>query len=168
MLRDHIWLPDNNGCKIVQALIRAAARGVACRAIADDLGSRTMIDSEQWRSMREAGVLLAAASRSYYADPLAAGAHIFGCRSGLLHSKTLTLDGEVTLIGSANMDRRSFELGYENNILLHDRALTAEVHQRHRQSGTGALSGGTRRVWVPGAVAHQRVSLFRPINPATQ
>ncbi|MGB5640785.1 MAG: hypothetical protein WBM63_16860, partial [Sedimenticolaceae bacterium] len=73
-----------------------AARGVACRAIADDLGSRTMIDSEQWRSMREAGVLLAAASRSYYADPLAAGANIFGCRSGLLHSKTLTLDGEVT------------------------------------------------------------------------
>jgi cardiolipin synthase len=36
----YIWLPDNNGCKVVEALMRAAARGVTCRAMADDLGSR--------------------------------------------------------------------------------------------------------------------------------
>ena len=42
----------------------------------------------------------------------------------------MTLDGEVTLIGSANMDRRSFELNYENNILFYDRSLTAEMQQR--------------------------------------
>ena len=40
------------------------------------------------------------------------------------------LDGEITLIGSANMDRRSFDLNYENNILLYDCALTAEVRRR--------------------------------------
>ena len=39
----YIWLPDNNGCKVVEALKRAAARGVTCRAMADDLGSRAMI-----------------------------------------------------------------------------------------------------------------------------
>jgi len=43
---------------------------------------------------------------------------------------SLTLDGEVTLIGSANMDRRSFELNYENNVLFYDPALTAEVRRR--------------------------------------
>jgi cardiolipin synthase len=43
---------------------------------------------------------------------------IFEYVGGLLHTKSLTLDGEVTLIGSANMDRRSFELNYENNILF--------------------------------------------------
>ena len=47
-----------------------------------------------------------------------------------MHTKSLTLDGEITLIGSANMDRRSFELNYENNILLYDPALTAELRQR--------------------------------------
>lgn len=48
----------------------------------------------------------------------------------MLHTKSLTLDGEVTLIGSANMDRRSFELNYENNILLCDPALTADMRRR--------------------------------------
>ena len=60
-----------------------------------------------------------AASRSYYADLLNAGVKIYEYKHGLLHTKSLTLDGEVTLIGSANMDRRSFELNYENNILFY-------------------------------------------------
>ena len=74
--------------------------------------------------------IVAAASRSYYSDLLAAGVHIFEYEGGLLHTKSLTLDGEVTLIGSANMDRRSFELNYENNILFYDQSLTAEMRQR--------------------------------------
>ncbi len=306
--RDHvhllfyIWLPDNNGRKVVAALKRAAARGVTCRAMADSLGSHTMIRSAHWRAMRDAGVrlagalpignpllrplkgridlrnhrkivvidnaitycgsqncadpefrikakyapwvdalirfegpvarqnqylfasdwgaatgedlgallreplppatpgfaaqvigtgptarhsampeifvaliyaarrelvistpyyvpdesmqaalcasarrgidttvifparndswIVAAASRSYYGDLLAAGVRIFEYVGGLLHTKSLTMDGEITLIGSANMDRRSFELNYENNILFCDRSLTADVRQR--------------------------------------
>jgi cardiolipin synthase len=298
----YIWLTDHNGCKVIEALKRAAARGVTCRAMADDLGSRSMIGSKHWRAMREAGVLLAvalpvgnpllrlligridlrnhrkiividnqitycgsqncadpefrvkakyapwvdamirfegpiarqnqylftsdwmaetdedisallrepisesetgfpaqvigtgptvrysampemfetliyaarrelvittpyyvpdesmqtalcasayrgvettiifparndswivgAASRSYYSDLLSAGVRIFEYEGGLLHTKSLTIDGEITLIGSANMDRRSFELNFENNILLYDQALTGELRQR--------------------------------------
>ena len=44
----------------------------------------------------------------------------------------------MTLIGSANMDRRSFELDYENNILFYDRSLTADM--RHRQDSYIAKS----------------------------
>ena len=47
--------------------------------------------------------IVGAASRSYYGDLLAAGVRIFEYEGGLLHTKSLTLDGEVTLIGSANM-----------------------------------------------------------------
>jgi len=298
----YIWLTDHNGCKVVEALKRAAARGVTCRAMADDLGSRSMIGSKHWNAMRQAGVLLAAAlpignpflrpligridlrnhrkiividnqitycgsqncadpefrvkakyapwvdamirfegpiarqnqylftsdwmaetdedisgllrepipatetgfpaqvigtgptvrysampeifetliyaarrelvistpyyvpdesmqgalcasacrgvettiifparndswivgaaSRSYYSDLLAAGVRIFEYEGGLLHTKSLTIDGEITLIGSANMDRRSFELNFENNILFYDQSLTADVRQR--------------------------------------
>jgi cardiolipin synthase len=74
--------------------------------------------------------IVGAASRSYYSDLLAAGVRIYEYEGGLLHTKSLTLDGEVTLIGSANMDRRSFDLNYENNILLYDPALTAEMRRR--------------------------------------
>jgi cardiolipin synthase len=74
--------------------------------------------------------IVAAASRSYYSGLLEAGVRIFEYKGGLLHTKSLTLDGEVTLIGSANMDRRSFELNYENNILFYDQVLTAEMRQR--------------------------------------
>ncbi len=74
--------------------------------------------------------IVAAASRSYYADLLAAGVRVFEYRGGLLHTKSLTVDGEVTLIGSANMDRRSFDLNYENNVLFYDPPLTAEVRRR--------------------------------------
>jgi cardiolipin synthase len=52
---------------------------------------------------------------------------------GLLHTKSLTLDGNITLIGSANMDRRSFELNFENNILFCDANLTADVRERQQQ-----------------------------------
>jgi cardiolipin synthase len=74
--------------------------------------------------------IVAAASRSYYAELLDAGVRIYEYVGGLLHTKSLTLDGEVTLIGSANIDRRSFELNFENNILFCDPALTAEVRAR--------------------------------------
>ncbi len=71
-----------------------------------------------------------ATSRSYYEDLLAAGVKIYEYQVGILHAKTMTVDGEVTLIGSANMDRRSFDLNYENNILLCDEGVTAAMRQR--------------------------------------
>jgi len=308
----YIWLPDNNGCKIVEALKRAAARGVTCRAMVDDMGSRAIISSKHWSSMQQSGVHLAralpignpllrplkgridlrnhrkivvidnlitycgsqncadpeflvkakyapwvdavmrfegpivrqnqylfiidwmaetgedirsllqqplqqnqpgftaqvvgtgptirtsamaevfesliysarrelvistpyyipddplqaalcasarrgvdttiifparndswvvgAASRSYYHDLLVAGVRLFEYEGGLLHTKSLTLDGEITLVGSANMDRRSFELNYENNILFHDRSLTAEMRKRQEKYLTQSKS----------------------------
>ena len=79
---------------------------------------------------RNDSFIVQAASRSYYADLLEAGVRIFEFKGGLLHTKSLALDSEITLIGSANMDRRSFDLNYENNILLYDSTLTAEIRRR--------------------------------------
>ena len=75
---------------------------------------------------------VAAASRSYYAELLQAGVDIREYVGGLLHSKTLTMDGEITLIGSANMDRRSFDLNYENNMLLYGHIHTQAIRQRQQ------------------------------------
>ena len=73
---------------------------------------------------------VAAASRSYYADLIGAGVKLFEYRPGLLHAKSMTIDGEVTLIGSANMDCRSFALNFENNILLQDAEVTLMMRAR--------------------------------------
>ncbi len=76
--------------------------------------------------------IVGAASRSYYADLLAAGVKIHEYVGGLLHTKSMTVDGELMLIGSANMDRRSLELNYENNVLVHDADLTAAMAARQQ------------------------------------
>jgi cardiolipin synthase len=120
MITTPYFVPDES---MQSALCASARRGVQATLI---LPAR----NDSW--------IVAAASRSYYADLLAAGVKIFEFEGGLLHSKTLTLDGEVTLIGSANMDRRSFELNYENNILFYDPALTTEL--RNRQESYLAMS----------------------------
>jgi cardiolipin synthase A/B len=99
------------------ALCAAAHRGVATTLI---LPAR----NDSWQ--------VAATSRSYYQDMLEAGVKLYEFTGGLLHTKSVTVDEDITLIGSANMDRRSFDLNYENNILFFDRALTGEMQNRQR------------------------------------
>ncbi len=70
------------------------------------------------------------ASRSYYPRLIAAGVRIAEYNGGLLHSKTLTIDGATTFLGSSNMDIRSFDLNFENDILFTDRTLTGKVRER--------------------------------------
>lgn len=55
------------------------------------------------------------------------GAEVFFYRPGLLHSKTLTIDDQVGMFGSANYDIRSFELNFELNLLLHSPEAVAEL-----------------------------------------
>jgi cardiolipin synthase len=106
-----------------------------------DEAMQTALCSAAWRGVettivfpaRNDSWIVAGASRSYYADLLAAGVRVYEFPDGLLHAKTLTVDGELALIGSANMDRRSFELNYENNILLVDAQTTGLVRARQQQ-----------------------------------
>ncbi len=74
-----------------------------------------------------------ATSRSYYFDLLEAGVKVYEYGAGLLHTKSMTVDGEIALIGSTNMDRRSFDLNYENNILLCDVSATAAIYERQQE-----------------------------------
>jgi cardiolipin synthase len=106
------YVPDES---MQAALCAAAFRGVATTIVFP---------------ARNDNVAVGAASRSYYADLLAAGVRIFEFKPGLLHAKTIAVDGEAALVGSANMDRRSFDLNYENNLLLFDAATTRAIRDR--------------------------------------
>ncbi|MDN5871271.1 MAG: cardiolipin synthase [Nitrococcus sp.] len=108
------YVPDDS---IQTALCGAARRGV-------DVTIVFPARNDSW--------IVAAASHSYYHDLLAAGVRVYEYLGGLLHAKTLTVDGTVALIGSANLDRRSFDLNAENNILLCDRKTTSAIRERQQ------------------------------------
>ena len=67
------------------------------------------------------------ASHSYLDDMMKAGVKIAFYRPGFLHSKLLIIDDDLTVIGSANMDFRSFEHNFEVNAFVYDRPFTARM-----------------------------------------
>ena len=71
--------------------------------------------------------LVAAAGRYYFEPLLEAGVKIHLFDGGLLHSKTVTVDDAFALLGSTNMDIRSFYLNFELNVLLYGKAITSEL-----------------------------------------
>lgn len=132
------FVPDYS---VLNALCAAAYRGV----------SVTMIFPK-----RNDSFVVSAASRSYYRQLLEAGVQLYEFKGGLLHAKTLTMDNNISFIGSTNLDLRSFDLNYENNLLLSDQALTADIHNRQqdyiRQSDAVTLSNVLewslfRKIW---------------------
>jgi cardiolipin synthase len=67
------------------------------------------------------------AGRSFYAQLLEAGVDILEYAPGIVHAKTLVADRTVTLVGSANMDLRSFRLNFEVHTLVHDAPTAAAL-----------------------------------------
>ena len=103
---------------VLDALCAAAIRGIDV----------TMIFPQ-----RNDSWIVAAASRSYYRQLLQHGVKIFEYRHGLLHAKTLTIDGVLAMVGSTNLDLRSFDLNYESDILLRDSAITEAITNRQHE-----------------------------------
>lgn len=124
------FIPDE---QLLFALTSAARRGV-----------RTVLIVPRRNDSR----IVAGASRSYYGALLAAGVEVHEFRPGLLHAKTMIADGVIGMIGSANLDRRSFELNFENSLLFRDPELAAAI--RARQDQWLALSERVTRDTVKG------------------
>jgi cardiolipin synthase len=98
---------------VLQSLIAAGRRGVAVRMVLP---------------RRNDSRIVGAISRAHYPALSSAGVRIFEFEPGLLHAKTLLVDRSWGLIGSANMDRRSLELNYENNLLFSEGQLAEQIH----------------------------------------
>jgi cardiolipin synthase len=68
-----------------------------------------------------------AAARSYYRELLEAGVEVYLYRKGFVHAKTIVADGKLAIIGTANMDHRSFELNFEVNSMIYDSGIASEL-----------------------------------------
>ena len=72
--------------------------------------------------------LTAAAGRSHYGYLLDVGVEVHEYPGALLHAKTLTMDREFAILGSANLDVRSFSLNFEMALLVYDTDFASELH----------------------------------------
>ncbi|MNP38126.1 Cardiolipin synthase [compost metagenome] len=70
-----------------------------------------------------------AASSLYAFEAVHAGVRVFRYEPGFVHQKVVLVDSEITAIGSANMDNRSFRLNFEVMLLTVDKVFAAKVEQ---------------------------------------
>jgi cardiolipin synthase len=99
-LTNAYFVPDP---QILQALLDAARRGVDVTLILPALSDSNLVFH---------------AGRSYYTELLAAGVKIYERGGGVLHSKTVVIDGVWSCIGSTNLDWRSFLHNDEVNAVI--------------------------------------------------
>lgn len=69
------------------------------------------------------------AARSYYDSLLRAGAEIYEYERGLMHAKTLTVDGQWSLVGTPNLDARSLLLNFEVAAVLYDARIASQLEE---------------------------------------
>ncbi len=71
--------------------------------------------------------LVNAASSSNYEELLEVGVRIYRYQKGFVHAKTMVADDNMSVVGTANMDIRSYDLNFEINALVYDRMLNEEL-----------------------------------------
>lgn len=77
--------------------------------------------------------LVGAAARSYYAELLRGGVRIFEYLPSMLHAKSMVVDGAWGIVGSANVDMRSFRLNFEIGALVRDAAFAEDLERLFRE-----------------------------------
>jgi cardiolipin synthase len=100
------------GESILNALSVAALSGVKVKLLVPDKSDSAFIN---------------AAARSYYSEMLEDGIEVYLYKKGFVHAKTMVADGELAIVGSANMDHRSFELNFEVNSMIYDTQIAGQL-----------------------------------------
>ncbi|WP_347977237.1 phospholipase D-like domain-containing protein [Microbacterium sp. ProA8] len=115
------FVPDE---AMVYAITTACQRGIEVQLFVSEIGDQFMV----WH-----------AQRSYYTALLEAGVRIFLYPAPfILHSKHFSIDDDIAVIGSSNMDIRSFSLNNEVSLMVRGASFVAgmrEVEQGYRDAG---------------------------------
>ncbi|UCF67806.1 MAG: cardiolipin synthase B [Acidobacteriota bacterium] len=138
--REQVWITNAYFAPLpvtVSVLARAAERGVDVRLL---LPGRTDVPI-----VRHAG-------HGYFDELLQRGVRIFEYQPTILHAKTLVADGVVSVVGSSNLDFRSFRFNAECNLVILDepagREMTDAFSEDLRQSCEITPSTWRRRLWL--------------------
>ncbi|GAB6164393.1 cardiolipin synthase [Thermostilla marina] len=109
------FVPDDAA---MLALRLAAARGVEVNLVTPRRTDHPLVDT---------------ASRYYWERLHREGVNVYLHHEGMLHAKTLTVDGVMGMFGSGNYDIRSFELNFELNVIVHSAACVEELVRLQRR-----------------------------------
>lgn len=109
------FVPDQ---ALLTALISAAQRGVNVTVILPE---------------KNDSILVHYASQAHYQELAESGVKIMLFHGGLLHSKTITVDNEFSLLGSVNLDMRSFWLNFEATLFIYNQPFTEQLRQVQKQ-----------------------------------
>lgn len=109
------FVPDDS---MLRGLMAATARGVHVELFVSEIGDQALV----WH-----------AQRSYYLALLRAGVRVF-CYPApfILHAKHFSVDDDIALIGSSNMDMRSFGLNSEISLMVRSKSFVAEMRNVER------------------------------------
>lgn len=102
------------GDSIIDALCVAALSGLRVKLLVPGICDSKLVN---------------AASKSNYTKLLEAGVEIYMYQKGFVHAKTMTTDGKLSVVGTANMDYRSFELNFEVNAIIYDQAFSGKMRE---------------------------------------
>jgi len=106
------FVPDDS---LMLAITSAALRGVDVTLIVSEIGDQFMVYHAQ---------------RSFYEELLRAGVKIYRYQSPvLLHAKHLSIDDDIAVVGSSNLDLRSFQLLLEVTLICYDKGVVAEMQK---------------------------------------
>ncbi len=139
--RRRLWITNAYfapGHAAVRVLAQAAGRGVDVRLL---LPGRTDV-----AVVRHAG-------HGYFGDLLRAGVRIFEYQAAVLHAKSLVADGHVAVVGSTNLDFRSFLFNAECNLVVFDDEFAAGL-DRAFETDLAHSTEVTRRAWRRRSLFH--------------
>jgi cardiolipin synthase len=100
------------GDGLIEALMIASLGGIAVKLLVPGQSDSLLVNS---------------AAKSYYKDLLQTGVEIYLYKRGFLHAKTLVADRKIAIVGTANMDFRSFELNFEVNAIVYDMEIANQL-----------------------------------------
>lgn len=103
------FIPGNS---LMDALIIAANKNIDIKILVPGKSDSKLVDL---------------AAQSYYTELLKYGVEIYRYQRGFVHAKSMSIDDDLSIIGSANMDYRSFDLNFEANAVVYSDSLNTKL-----------------------------------------
>ncbi|MEO8773056.1 MAG: cardiolipin synthase [Gelidibacter sp.] len=100
------------GESLMDALIIAVQSGLDVKILIPGISDSKMVN---------------AAASAYYTELLQYGAKIYQYNKGFVHAKTMVIDDNLAIVGSANMDYRSFDLNFEVNAMVYSKSIAKQL-----------------------------------------
>lgn len=100
------------GESLIDALLVAAGSGVSIKIIVPGVSDSKIVN---------------AAANSFYSELLTAGIEVYRYQKGFVHAKTMVVDDDLSIVGTSNMDYRSFDLNFEVNAMVYSQNIASEL-----------------------------------------